>query len=185
MCFVANIFTLTSIIAGQVPLISPVLITGLVGESVTFICDSQLPGEGISLGLLIYDPMSDRFVFFTNSDCRLQRVDDGSVATFTFGPLTASDDGTIFRCQSSNGMSSANVTVSVLCMYYLMPATYYYNIILILKLVLVVCNQHVGLHAQTKFMTHTCNMYVNTICQLSSFCMSFLSLLSCILFLLI
>lgn len=83
-------------------------------ESVTFTCESTIPGEGVNNILQIFDPSQGAQGAFVPFDsARVRRVIDGSFANYTFGPLNSTDNGTVFIC-SSTGMSSNNATVSVL-----------------------------------------------------------------------
>ena len=104
--------------AGQIPAvtISPVLIEGQVGETVTFTCDIGIENEGGSIGLDIFSPINNHFVVFQNESGRLGRASGLRDATFTFGPLMANDNGTQFLCRGVPGQNASQVaTISVIC----------------------------------------------------------------------
>ena len=93
------------------------LIAGRVGESVTIECTSVRPNEAVNNVLRVYRPEQDAFEGFENSaeaTGRLERVNSGSLTTYSFGPLRDSDNGTILICTSS-GESSGNATIIVSC----------------------------------------------------------------------
>ena len=93
------------------------LIEGRLNDSVTIVCTSAVPGEAVNNILSIYRPFQGIFESF-EMDNRLERVNDVSNSTYTFGPLMESDNGIVFRCTSS-GQSSVNSTVSIgKCLYY-------------------------------------------------------------------
>ena len=104
------------ICAGQTPTISPQRISGQVGDTVTFYCDSLLAGEGGTIVLDMYSLLDDVFISFDNSTGRLRRIDDNTLANFTLGPLRPDDNGIIVRCTTSSGqLLSGNATISVEC----------------------------------------------------------------------
>ena len=102
---------------GARPRISPLpVIEGQNGASVTIVCESLVPGEAVNNILLTYDPEQNAFVSFESLpevSLRLSRTNEFSTTTYTFGPLTPSDNGQVLACWSS-GQLSANATISVI-----------------------------------------------------------------------
>ena len=78
-----------------------------------FSCLAVSPVTGGDLAIAVFDEGSGAFVFATVGD-RLARQNDGQFANFTFGPLDASDNNTMYRCLSSRDPSETAV-VSVIC----------------------------------------------------------------------
>lgn len=120
MCTIWNgtacIYILSTILVGQEILPNPT-IQGEAEASVSFTCVSFAPGQASSNGLQIYRPGQGAFVDFEGTPdglARLTRINEGSFSNYTFGPLTANDDGEVFRCTSSL-MSSGNTTIIVIC----------------------------------------------------------------------
>ena len=82
----------------------------------TIVCESLIPGEAVSNILLTYDPEQNVFVSFESLpevSLRLSRTNEFSTTTYTFGPLTLSDNGRVLACWNS-GRHSANATISVI-----------------------------------------------------------------------
>ena len=82
-------------------------------------CEPFVPGRPTSNELQIYIPQEGYNTFEGTADAlaRLSRDDSGGVFTnYTFGPLTAQDDGTVFRCLSSS-LASENTTINVICKF--------------------------------------------------------------------
>ena len=89
------------------------LIEGQVGDSVTITCTSPRPDEALNIYLSIYIPQQESYVSLDVMD-RLTTTYSGSIATYMFGPLIFSDNGSILACFFS-GVRSANTTIIVIC----------------------------------------------------------------------
>lgn len=103
---------------GQTPAIFPTnTVEGQVGETISLACQSNIIAA--SNILQIYLPANDAFVSVDNT--RSNRTDEpepGLFTNYTFGPLRSSDNGTILRC-ISGGTSTANLTINVVCKWYI------------------------------------------------------------------
>ena len=99
---------------GQDPIISPLVIEGREEATVMFVCDSGVMNGGFGISVSVFDEMVNDFIGST--DDRLVGAVDGQFVNFTFGPLMASDNNTLFRCSSSRGRSEVAV-ISVICKY--------------------------------------------------------------------
>ena len=84
-----------------------------------FSCIAVSPLIGSDLGIAVFDEGDNAFVGATIGG-RLNRQDDGQFANFTFGPLEASDNNTMYRCSSNRG-TTANAVISVICKYQKIP----------------------------------------------------------------
>ena len=77
-------------------------------------CTSPRPNEAENNRLQVYIPATD-VIELLDGDPRLNRVSDiGALTTYMFGPLVASDNGTIVSCTTSQ-MNSPNATIVVTC----------------------------------------------------------------------
>lgn len=102
--------------AGQSLTISPLIIEGREGDTVMFSCIAVGNDVGADLAIEV-DVGTGTFVGATvSSEGPLRRVDDGQFANFTYGPLTASDNNTLYRCSTRLERSPIAV-VSVICKY--------------------------------------------------------------------
>jgi hypothetical protein len=91
------------------------VIEGREGDTVMFSCSVESPLIGNDLAIDVFDEGNGAFVDATIGG-RLLRENNGQFANFTFGPLEASDNNTMYQCLSSRGTSESAV-ISVICKY--------------------------------------------------------------------